>query len=64
MESSPTVLFTTMEGMYILISNNKLLEEINAPSLEDFYKITIVNNDSLSRLKTIILKPFQKIKQC
>jgi len=35
---------------YILISNNKLLEEINAPSLEDFYKITINNNDSLSEV--------------
>ena len=35
---------------YILISNNKLLEEINAPSLEDFYKITIDNNDSLSEV--------------
>ena len=35
---------------YILISNNKLLEEINAPSLEDFYKITINNNYSLSEV--------------
>tara|TARA_B110000967_G_scaffold68675_1_gene70962 strand:- start:54 stop:3419 length:3366 start_codon:yes stop_codon:yes gene_type:complete len=35
---------------YILISFNKLLEEINAPSLEDFYKITIDNNDSLSEV--------------
>ena len=35
---------------HILIYSNTLLEEINAPSLEDFYKITIDNNDSLSEV--------------
>ena len=35
---------------HIFINNNSLLEEINAPSLEDFYKITINNNDSLSEV--------------
>lgn len=35
---------------YITISSNKLLEEINAPSLEDFYKISIVSNESLSEV--------------
>ena len=32
---------------HILIYRNNLLEEINIPSLEDFYKITIENNESL-----------------
>ena len=32
------------------ISNNKLLEEINAPILEDFYNITTENNESLSEI--------------
>jgi hypothetical protein len=35
---------------YISIGSNKLLEEINAPSLEDFYKITIASNESLSEV--------------
>ena len=35
---------------YISIGSNKLLEEINAPSLEDFYKISIVSNESLSEV--------------
>ena len=35
---------------YIYIRYNKLLEEINMPSLEDFYKITIENNESLPEI--------------
>ncbi|MDG1393582.1 MAG: hypothetical protein P8P55_02000 [Flavobacteriaceae bacterium] len=35
---------------HIFINNNSLLEEINAPSLEDFYKITIASNESLSEV--------------
>ena len=35
---------------YITISSNKLLEEINAPNLENFYKISTQNNESLSEI--------------
>ena len=34
----------------IFILNNIILEEINMPSLEDFYKITIKNNESLPEI--------------
>ena len=34
----------------IEIRDNELLEEINMPSLEDFYKITIENNESLPEI--------------
>lgn len=34
----------------IRIFNNILLEEINAPSIKDFYKITIENNESLPEI--------------
>lgn len=35
---------------YILIHRNTLLEEINIPTIEDFYKITIENNESLAEI--------------
>ena len=35
---------------YIFIYSNTVLEEINIPSLEDFYKITIENNESLPEI--------------
>jgi hypothetical protein len=35
---------------FILIYRNTLLEEINIPTIEDFYKITIENNESLTEI--------------